>query len=76
MVSGVFRSFRHRHFFKSVDDGTLMGDHLEFAAPVPLLGRVVEVLVLRDYLQGFLRERNRFIKEVAETDRWKKYLPS
>lgn len=75
MVSGVFRSFRHRHFFKPDADGTLMEDNLEFAAPIPLLGRVVEILVLKEYLRRFLRERNIVIKHVAESEEWRKYLP-
>jgi len=75
MVSGVFRSFRHRHLFKPEDNGTTMEDCLEFAAPVPVLGRIVEVVVLKEYLRRFLRERNAFIKQVAESEEWQKYLP-
>jgi ligand-binding SRPBCC domain-containing protein len=75
MVSGVFHSFRHRHFFKPEANGTAMEDHLEFAAPVPLLGRIVEIVVLKRYLRRFLRERNAFIKQVAESEEWRKYLP-
>ena len=56
MVAGVFRSFRHRHFFKPEGNGTVMEDRLEFAAPVPGLGRILEVLVLKGYLRRFLRE--------------------
>jgi len=74
MVSGAFRSFRHRHFFKSEDSSTVVEDTLEFAAPVPFLGRTVEVLVLKKYLRCFLRERNAFIKRVAESEEWRKYL--
>jgi ligand-binding SRPBCC domain-containing protein len=75
MVSGMFRSFRHRHSFSAEANGTVMEDRLEFAAPVPLLGRVMEVLVLKRYLSNFLRERNGFIKLVAESEEWRKYLP-
>jgi ligand-binding SRPBCC domain-containing protein len=74
MVSGVFRGFRHRHFFRSEDNGTMMEDNLEFAAPVPVLGQIVEVLVLKEYLRRFLRERNAYIKQVAESEEWRKYL--
>jgi ligand-binding SRPBCC domain-containing protein len=75
MVSGMFRSFRHRHIFSAEANGTVMEDHLEFAAPVPLLGRMMEALVLKRYLSNFLRERNAFIKRVAESEEWRKYLP-
>jgi ligand-binding SRPBCC domain-containing protein len=65
---------RHRHFFRSEDNGTMMEDNLEFAAPVPVLGQIVEVLVLKEYLRRFLRERNAYIKQVAESEEWRKYL--
>jgi ligand-binding SRPBCC domain-containing protein len=75
MVAGVFRSFRHRHFFTPEANGTVMEDHLEFAAPVPVLGSLVEILVLERYLRRFLYERNAFVKQVAESEEWRKYLP-
>jgi ligand-binding SRPBCC domain-containing protein len=71
----MFRSFRHRHSFFAEENGTVMEDQLEFAAPVPLLGRMMEVLVLKRYLSNFLRERNAFVKRVAESEAWRKYLP-
>jgi len=74
MVSGVFRSFRHRHRFYADANGTVMEDRLEFTAPIPLLGRMIEVLVLKRYLGSFLRERNAFIKQIAESEEWRKYL--
>jgi ligand-binding SRPBCC domain-containing protein len=74
MVAGVFRSFRHQHRFHSINNGTKMEDQLDFAAPLPLLGRIVENLILRNYMRKFLRERNGFIKRVAESGDWQKYL--
>jgi len=35
---------------------------------------MVERLVLRKYLTRFLRERNQFVKQVAESEMWRKYL--
>jgi hypothetical protein len=31
--------------------------------------------VLKEYLRRFLQERNAYIKQVAELDEWRKYLP-
>jgi hypothetical protein len=62
--------------FVDPGDGTTeMKDKLRFAAPPPLLGRVIEPL-LGSYLRKFLRERNRILKEVAESEEWRKYLPN
>jgi ligand-binding SRPBCC domain-containing protein len=75
MVKGAFRKFVHDHFFEAHGEGeTLMRDVLKFEAPLGLLGRAAEVLVLRGYLRHFLVERNEAIQRVAESDEWRKYL--
>ena len=75
MVKGTFRSFVHDHFFEEVGEGaTLMRDELRFAAPLAVLGRVAEALVLRRYLRRFLAERNAVIRRVAESEKWLQYL--
>lgn len=76
MVRGAFRFFEHEHVFADRGDGvTEMNDSLRFAAPPPLLGRVIEPLLGR-YLRKFLCERNQILKEVAESDEWRNYLPN
>jgi ligand-binding SRPBCC domain-containing protein len=76
MLRGPFRSMRHDHFFRALSgDATEMKDVFCFAAPVPILGRLAEALLLGRYMQTLLRERNAAIKEIAETPEWRKYLP-
>lgn len=52
-----------------------MRDELRFAAPLAVLGLVAERMFLRTYLAGFLKERNRLIKQVAEGPKeiWSRY---
>lgn len=79
MVKGCFRRFEHDHHFDRLADGTtLVRDELRFAAPLGPFGWLVEKLVLRRYLSGFLAERNLVIKRVAEAERevWQPYLTS
>ena len=67
MLKGMFRSFVHDHYFTHVlGDQTLMRDKLSFEAPLGPIGRVVEVLILKNYLSEFLRSRNTLIRHVAE----------
>jgi ligand-binding SRPBCC domain-containing protein len=76
MVKGPFRSMSHDHYFKSLESGdTEMTDVFLFAAPLPILGRLAETLVLRRYMQALLRERNAVIKQIAESCEWQTYLP-
>lgn len=74
MLSGPFRSFRHDHLFEARHQKTLMTDRLEFHSPVLLLGAMVDALVLRRYLRDLLETRNRALKAVAESERWRMFL--
>ena len=77
MVRGAFRSMKHDHFFRPLSPGeTEMMDIFWFSAPLPILGRVAEILLLRRYMRGLLRERNIVLKQIAESSEWQKYLPS
>jgi hypothetical protein len=76
MTRGIFRFMRHDHYFRPLSgDETEMRDVFCFAAPVPMLGRVAEKAFLRDYMYTLLGERNAAIKEIAESPRWREYLP-
>ncbi len=66
MQRGAFRSFVHDHYFERAGDRTNMIDVLVFSAPLGVLGRIAEKLVLRRYLEGLLHMRAMTIKEAAE----------
>jgi len=55
-VRGPFRSFRHEHRFVREGDATVMTDTLTIESPV--LGRLVERLLLVPYLRRLIRQRN------------------
>lgn len=75
MVSGAFKEMRHEHLFEMVDDQqTRMIDELRFQAPMGPLGRLAERFFLTRYMHRFLIERNRVLKELAESDHWARYL--
>jgi ligand-binding SRPBCC domain-containing protein len=77
MTEGPFQSMQHDHVFRALSPGiTEMEDVFRFAAPLPVLGRLAEILVLRKYMQRLLRERNAVLKEIAESGDWERFLPS
>ncbi len=76
MVKGAFDHMKHDHFFASRDGGTLMTDRFEFGAPLGFLGRIAEKLFLTDYMRGFIVRRNAILKQIAESDGWRKYVKS
>jgi ligand-binding SRPBCC domain-containing protein len=68
MIRGVFHGMKHTHKFVSQPPGTLMIDLFSFRAPLGLLGRVAEKLILTRYMRGLLLTRNSYLKQVAETN--------
>lgn len=74
MTKGDFKSFRHEHHFKPVDNGSIMIDILEFESPYGSVGKFFNSIYLKKYLENFLIKRNNTIKEYAETQKWKVIL--
>lgn len=74
MVRGAFRRFDHDHLFIPQGEATVMTDRFDFTSPGGIAGRAVERLFLTSYMRRLLEERNRVIKEVAESAEWKQFL--
>lgn len=74
MVSGSFKSMSHQHMFLPHEGGTLMRDIFRFDAPYGLIGRLAELFLLKRYMRKFLHQRNRIIKEVAESGQSARFL--
>lgn len=68
MIRGIFQEMKHHHAFIPQPSGTLMIDTFTFRAPLGILGRVIEALILTRYMQGLLLTRNRYLKHVAEAE--------
>jgi ligand-binding SRPBCC domain-containing protein len=66
MIRGAFQEIIHIHEFVPQPPGTLMTDLFTFRAPLGILGRLAETLVLTRYMKGLLLTRNRYLKQVAE----------
>jgi ligand-binding SRPBCC domain-containing protein len=74
MVSGAFSEFKHEHHFVGLNGGTLMIDFFFYKSPLGILGKLADIIFLEKYMTDLLTERNRIVKEFAETDKWKKIL--
>ena len=71
MVDGDFRSIRHEHHFKRIDNGTLLIDLFHFESPFGVMGRLLNRIYLTNYMKNLLELRNNAIQEYAESDNWK-----
>lgn len=74
MVRGAFARFDHDHSFEADGAVTIMRDRFDFTSPLGPLGRLADALVLTRYMRRFLVERNRVLREIAESDRWREFL--
>jgi ligand-binding SRPBCC domain-containing protein len=74
MVAGPFKSMTHEHKFIVHPPGMQMVDRLDFESPLGMLGRVADRFLLFRYMRRFLAHRNRVLRQLAESDGWKKFL--
>jgi ligand-binding SRPBCC domain-containing protein len=76
MQRGAFKAMRHEHYFEAEGEITVMRDIFEFASPLGFLGKMVDALVLSEYLRHFLVQRGAVVKRYAETAAWQTVLPA
>lgn len=74
MVKGDFKSFEHQHFFKPAVNGTIVIDIIKYETPYGLIGKLVNKFHLNSYLEKLISQRNKVIKQYAESDKWRALL--
>ena len=70
-IRGAFKSFRHEHIFEMVSGKVIMKDIFEFHSPFGIFGIFFNKIILTNYMRKLLIERNRVIKDFAETGKYK-----
>lgn len=73
-LQGDFKMMKHEHHFKECENGTILIDLFHFESPYGMLGQWFNNLYLTKYLKRLLEQRNKTIKEYAESGKWKKLL--
>ena len=68
-VTGDFKTMKHDHFFKPVDNGTIMIDQFHFEIGNPF-AKWINAFYLTAYLTRLLEERNAHLKNMAEGGQW------
>lgn len=71
MQKGIFKSMKHTHRFEVENNGvTSMFDQFQFTAPFGMIGKLADVLFLKNYMKRFLLKKNEELKKVAEGTDW------
>ncbi len=66
MLKGTFKSMKHQHIFRQEGKKTIMTDIFEFQSPFGIIGKIFNILFLKNYMKRFLLKRNTLIKIIAE----------
>lgn len=73
-VKGDLVHFKHEQHFKSVENGTIMIDLIDFESPRDVIGKVIGKLYMKSYLEQFMNTRNKLIQQYAESEKWRAVL--
>ncbi len=74
MLAGAFARFDHDHFFDESNGETKMRDVFDYDSPLGFLGKIADALFLENYMRKLLTERNDLIKQIAESERWRRFI--
>ena len=73
-VEGDFGMMKHEHYFKPIENGTIMIDQFHYDLKNGILGSLVIRFYLEKYMTSLLNQRNQAIKMAAESNQWKQIL--
>lgn len=76
MIAGRFASFEHGHNFSDRGDGSvLLRDEVRFTMPWGRAGDLIGQSVLVRDIRGLMKRRFARLKQIAESEEWRRYLP-
>ena len=76
LTRGLLQRFEHVYRFRPLPEGgCIMSDELTVEAPFGPLGRLVEGVYLNRRMRRLVRRRLEHLRTVAESERWREYLP-
>ena len=74
MFQGSFESFKHLRHFKKIQNGTLVIDEIFYSLPKKFWSGWIDRFFVNGKLHELLKERNKILKEYAESNKWKALL--
>ena len=64
MTRGPYRSWYHRHLFRSVQDNVEMTDTIQYSLPLGLIGNLVHAVIIKQQLESIFDYRKKVIEEI------------
>ena len=76
LCHGLFAHFGHDYTIRSLGPNrTLLTDDFFFQSPLGPLGAAFDTLILRRKMLAVAEWRARYLRRVAESEQWRRYLP-
>ncbi|MBS1799882.1 MAG: hypothetical protein JSS95_08660 [Acidobacteria bacterium] len=75
MERGRFKRFEQEYNFSEVGGHTLVLGYVRYSMPLGLAGRMAGRRLVLPHMVRLLRARLALLKQIAEGDQWRKYLP-
>ena len=67
MTRGPYRSWYHRHLFRSVEGSVEMTDTVQYSLPLGPIGNLVHAIIIRQQLESIFDYRKQAIEEIFGT---------
>lgn len=64
MIEGPFAVWHHQHFFEEQGGGTLVKDIVDYKAPLGILGRLVQPILVKPRVEDIFKHRESIIKQI------------
>jgi ligand-binding SRPBCC domain-containing protein len=61
---GPYAFWHHKHFFKPIHNGVLLIDHLHYALPFGILGRIVNALFIQKKVKAIFEYRTQILNQI------------
>jgi hypothetical protein len=74
MSKGALETYKHLRHFKQIQNGTLMIDEIYYSLPNRYWAGWIDRLWVKGKMHALLTERNRIIKDYAESNKWSALL--
>lgn len=66
MIQGRFKSFKHRHYYEEKNGVVHMKDVITYTTPYGILGKLLDVVLIKKHMTQFIKNRNQALKNELE----------
>lgn len=66
MIQGRFKFFKHHHYYEEKNGVVYMKDVITYTTPYGILGKLLDVILIKKHMTKFIENRNQALKNELE----------